>query len=189
MRIFMLYTHAYAQKFDTLRAPTKQTPELSPTLQKLLETNPSDKASQEQIKLAFADGYAQAMIAGGDKKSESATKKNTALGTLVVRMFIIGFVIYILAERGVITRMLGNVAEVNVEDVNVTFDDVRGVQEAKDDLQVRGYICVWRCTRARCRRSCNIYAIRHDTRRWARDYQPVFCSSVNQVCARYTGII
>jgi len=102
---------------------------------------------QQQLKIAFADGYAYA-----EQDHEQSGNKNlgdkvqsiaSRFGDVVwIGVFCwIGYHFYSELKgsfSGGFSRSLFNTLgpyEVNAEDIAVTFDDVKGVEEAKDELQ------------------------------------------------------
>lgn len=109
-------------------------PETSPRLQTLLEEE-SGTGKQEKLKVAFAEGYLAAE-GGGKKKSRSMVWLQNVQRLLVI--------VVMLAVLSFLTRSMGgslfrinvnNGNEVKPEEVTVSFDDVKGVEEAKQDLE------------------------------------------------------
>ncbi|XP_034477770.1 ATP-dependent zinc metalloprotease YME1L isoform X4 [Drosophila innubila] len=88
----------------------------------------------ENIKIAFAEGYLAASNAEDSQKSGKTMKY---LKTLIVIVVFIGiFLSFFTSSNGSVFRIqLGNQVEVDPEEIHVTFDDVKGCDEAKQELK------------------------------------------------------
>lgn len=106
-------------------------------LNKLLKLDdPSITDSERQrIKIAFAEGY----ILGNNptaKTSKMAKYFKVVQQVLTVAIFLAIVVSLIASTSGSVFRIqLGNQVEVDPEDIHVTFDDVKGADEAKQELK------------------------------------------------------
>ncbi|KOB67793.1 putative cell division protease ftsh, partial [Operophtera brumata] len=94
--------------------------EAAPRLEKLLGEDASHLTHQQKdkIKIAFAEGY----LAGSHPENARGTKASKYL-KLVQQLLTIVLI------------QLGNQTEVDPEDITVTFDDVKGADEAKQELK------------------------------------------------------
>ncbi|XP_017090951.1 ATP-dependent zinc metalloprotease YME1L isoform X4 [Drosophila bipectinata] len=105
-------------------------------LRKLLAKNDDNPNSQnaENLKIAFAEGYLAAANAEDSPKSGKTMKY---LKTLVVIVVFLGiFLSFFTTSNGSVFRIqLGNQVEVDPEEINVTFEDVKGCDEAKQELK------------------------------------------------------
>lgn len=89
---------------------------------------------QQRIKLAFAEGY----LAGHGQKAPSRTVRWLKIfqHVLTIVLFLAVFVSLMASASGSMFRIqLGTQVEVNPEEINVTFNDVKGVDEAKQELK------------------------------------------------------
>jgi len=89
---------------------------------------------QQKIKVAFAEGY----LAGNGNKNPSKTVKwlKVLQHVLTIILFFGIFVSLMASASGSVFRIqLGNQSEVDPEEINVTFNDVKGVDEAKQELK------------------------------------------------------
>ncbi|XP_071103967.1 ATP-dependent zinc metalloprotease YME1L-like isoform X2 [Haliotis cracherodii] len=107
--------------------------------QKIVTAHESNPEFQDRLKVAFAEGY------HANSKQESHDTKNTVLNRTLRFLFymcmlwlLVQVVQVFTAVGGTGVRGLGVLTkdqfEVNPEDVNVTFDDVKGADEAKTEL-------------------------------------------------------
>lgn len=95
----------------------------------LSEVQPDE---QSRIKVAFAEGYLSADPKRNESKVSRAMKFTANLLAVVVAIA----VLFTLMGGGSIFRVsVGNGSEVAPEDIDVTFDDVKGVEEAKQELK------------------------------------------------------
>lgn len=117
------------------------------TEQILVTGKESKQASDEanKLKIAFAEGY----LAYENVAAKKQQDKNSLLKSFRVFLFltIIGYLLYINLKASDTTgtqngngikfrlSMGNNVNEIKPEDVNVKFSDVRGVHEAKEELE------------------------------------------------------
>jgi len=89
---------------------------------------------QQKIKVAFAEGY----LAGQGAKNPSKTIKwlKVFQHVLTIILFFGIFISLMASTSGSVFRIqLGNQSEVDPEEINVTFNDVKGVDEAKQELK------------------------------------------------------
>lgn len=89
---------------------------------------------QQRIKLAFAEGY----LAAHGQKAPSRTVRwlKIVQHVLTIVLFLAVFVSLMASASGSMFRIqLGTQVEVNPEEINVTFNDVKGVDEAKQELK------------------------------------------------------
>lgn len=100
-------------------------------LKTLLSDESLSPEEQQRLRIAFAEGYTAA-----DSKEKSTTK----LGMFNIFRDLLGIILilYILSSvmSGSFRRVfMGTANEVYPEEIDVTFDDVKGVEEAKQELQ------------------------------------------------------
>ncbi|XP_037714655.1 ATP-dependent zinc metalloprotease YME1L isoform X3 [Drosophila subpulchrella] len=101
----------------------------------LAKTDDHGYNNAENLKIAFAEGYLAAANAEDSPKSGKTMKY---LKTLVVIVVFLGiFLSFFTTSNGSVFRsiQLGNQVEVDPEEINVTFDDVKGCDEAKQELK------------------------------------------------------
>ncbi|XP_017132092.1 ATP-dependent zinc metalloprotease YME1L isoform X2 [Drosophila elegans] len=93
--------------------------------------------NSENLKIAFAEGYLAAANAEDSPKSGKTMKYLKTLQTLVVIVVFLGiFLSFFTTSNGSVFRIqLGNQVEVDPEEINVTFEDVKGCDEAKQELK------------------------------------------------------
>uniref|UniRef100_A0A2M4A4F9 Putative atp-dependent zinc metalloprotease yme1 n=1 Tax=Anopheles triannulatus TaxID=58253 RepID=A0A2M4A4F9_9DIPT len=108
-------------------------------LNKLLENDPSLTDDQRQrLKIAFAEGYLTASHPDQPNRSSKAMKYLKFFQQLLLIALFIGIFISMFASPNgsVFSRIqLGNQVEVDPEDITVTFEDVKGCDEAKQELK------------------------------------------------------
>ncbi|KAH8371129.1 hypothetical protein KR093_006295, partial [Drosophila rubida] len=109
-------------------------------LKKLIEKSGEGGSAQnaENIKIAFAEGYLAASNAEDSQKSGKTMKYLKFLQTLIVIVVFVGiFLSFFTSSNGSVFRsiQLGNQVEVDPEEIHVTFDDVKGCDEAKQELK------------------------------------------------------
>ncbi|KAH8337996.1 hypothetical protein KR067_013617, partial [Drosophila pandora] len=109
-------------------------------LRKLLAKSDDNPNSQnaENLKIAFAEGYLAAANAEDSPKSGKTMKYLKIFQTLVVIVVFLGiFLSFFTTSNGSVFRsiQLGNQVEVDPEEINVTFEDVKGCDEAKQELK------------------------------------------------------
>ncbi|XP_026742420.1 ATP-dependent zinc metalloprotease YME1 homolog isoform X3 [Trichoplusia ni] len=107
-------------------------------LEKLLneESQHLTHQQKDKIKIAFAEGY----LAGSHPDNVRGTKASKYLKLvqqlLTIVLFLAIFVSLMASVSGTVFRIqLGNQVEVDPEDISVTFDDVKGADEAKQELK------------------------------------------------------
>uniref|UniRef100_A0A1B6L7H0 AAA+ ATPase domain-containing protein n=1 Tax=Graphocephala atropunctata TaxID=36148 RepID=A0A1B6L7H0_9HEMI len=89
---------------------------------------------QQKIKVAFAEGY---VVGQGSKHPSKTVKWLKVLQHVLTIILFFGIFISLMASAsGSVFRIqLGNQSEVDPEEINVTFNDVKGVDEAKQELK------------------------------------------------------
>ncbi|XP_075166069.1 ATP-dependent zinc metalloprotease YME1L isoform X2 [Haematobia irritans] len=119
------------QKLDGEMASSSEA--LKRLLEKSSEGGP-EKSQENNIKIAFAEGYLAAANSEDHPKSGKTMKYLKQL--LVIVVFIGIFVSLFSSSNGSMFRIqLGNQVEVDPEEIHVTFDDVKGCDEAKQELK------------------------------------------------------
>ncbi|XP_023032270.1 ATP-dependent zinc metalloprotease YME1L isoform X1 [Drosophila willistoni] len=108
-------------------------------LRKLLSSSEElgSTKTAENLKIAFAEGYLAASNAEDSPKTGKTMKYLKIFQTLVVIVVFIGiFLSFFTSSNGSVFRIqLGNQVEVDPEEIHVTFDDVKGCDEAKQELK------------------------------------------------------
>ncbi|CAH2269149.1 ATP-dependent zinc metalloprotease YME1L isoform X2 [Pararge aegeria] len=127
-------------RLNVSESTDKQTnlgPDVAPRLEKLLnEHTLLTHQQKDKIKIAFAEGY----LAGSHPDNVRGTKASKYLKLvqqlLTIVLFLAIFVSLMASVSGTVFRIqLGNQVEVDPEDISVTFDDVKGADEAKQELK------------------------------------------------------
>lgn len=113
------------------KSKTQSEVEQNTKLKTLLSDESLSPDEQQRVRIAFAEGYSAA-----DSKEKSTTK----LGMFNIFRDLLGIILilYILSSvmSGSFRRVfMGTANEVYPEEIDVTFDDVKGVEEAKQELQ------------------------------------------------------
>ncbi|XP_045508266.1 ATP-dependent zinc metalloprotease YME1L isoform X2 [Colias croceus] len=122
---------------ETTEKQSAAGPEVAPRLEKLLnEDTVLTHQQKDKIKIAFAEGY----LAGSHPENVRGTKASKYLKLvqqlLTIVLFLAIFVSLMASVSGTVFRIqLGNQVEVDPEDISVTFDDVKGCDEAKQELK------------------------------------------------------
>lgn len=103
---------------------------------KLLNQDPSiSDAEKQRMKVAFAEGY----LMGNNptlRTSKAARYFKVIQQVLTVVIFFAIVISLMASANGSVFRIqLGNQVEVDPEDIHVTFDDVKGADEAKQELK------------------------------------------------------
>ncbi|CAD6998577.1 ATP-dependent zinc metalloprotease YME1 homolog isoform X2 [Ceratitis capitata] len=113
-----------------------QTETIKKLLQKSSENGPK-KNEADNIKIAFAEGYLAAANSDESPKSGKTMKYLKVFQQLLVIVVFIGiFLSLFSSSNGSMFRIqLGNQVEVDPEEIHVTFDDVKGCDEAKQELK------------------------------------------------------
>ncbi|KAJ8925527.1 hypothetical protein NQ315_009366 [Exocentrus adspersus] len=105
-------------------------------LKQILNTSDSINESEKQrIKIAFAEGY---LLGNNTNSRTGKSSKYFKLVTQILTIFIfLAIVVSLMASAsGSVFRIqLGNQVEVDPEEIHVTFEDVKGVDEAKQELK------------------------------------------------------
>ncbi|XP_053677327.1 ATP-dependent zinc metalloprotease YME1L isoform X2 [Anopheles nili] len=129
-----------SHKYDPVAysAQTIGTPAQGEPLNKLLTDDPSLSDEQRQrLKIAFAEGYLTASHPDQQNRSSKAMKYLKFFQQLLIIVVFIGIFISMFASpNGSVFRIqIGNQVEVDPEDITVTFEDVKGCDEAKQELK------------------------------------------------------
>jgi len=102
---------------------------------KVLITDETLSAEEQQrVKVAFAEGY----VAGSGQRTPGRTLKWLKIiqQLLTIVIFLALFISFMASTTGSVFRIqIGNQVEVDPEEIHVTFDDVKGVDEAKQELK------------------------------------------------------
>ncbi|XP_039284475.1 ATP-dependent zinc metalloprotease YME1L [Nilaparvata lugens] len=108
-------------------------------LKGLLETEQLNTQERQRVKIAFAEGYLAGQTtspkAGGGYPTDRWYK---VLQQLFTHILIISAVVLVIiaATGGAVFRIqIGNQVEVDPEEISVTFNDVKGADEAKQELK------------------------------------------------------
>ncbi|CAH0551986.1 unnamed protein product [Brassicogethes aeneus] len=108
----------------------------SDKLKNILTSDDSNvsETEKQRIKIAFAEGY---LLGNTNPKTGKATKYFRIVQQVLTIVIFMAIVISLMAStNGSIFRIqLGNQVEVDPEDIHVTFDDVKGADEAKQELK------------------------------------------------------
>ncbi|TMW54762.1 hypothetical protein DOY81_000293 [Sarcophaga bullata] len=112
----------------------------SETLKKLIQKSSeggTEKSQESNIKIAFAEGYLAAVNSEDHPKSGKTMKYLKVFQQLLVIVVFIGiFISLFSSSNGSMFRIqLGNQVEVDPEEIHVTFEDVKGCDEAKQELK------------------------------------------------------
>lgn len=110
-------------------------PEVEAEKMKVLITDETMSVEeQHRVKVAFAEGY----LAGSGQKAPGRTMKwlKVIQQLLTIVIFLAIFVSFMASASGSVFRIqLGNQVEVDPEEIHVTFEDVKGADEAKQELK------------------------------------------------------
>ncbi|RWS27526.1 ATP-dependent zinc metalloprotease YME1-like protein [Leptotrombidium deliense] len=120
--------------FLKLRTQSKSEKE-SEKLKEILSDENLSAEEQQRVKVAFAEGYA---AAGPKRKAGGKVQIFHVIRDLLGIVFILVVLSSLLGEisGGPFKRfIIGGGSEVHSEEIDVTFDDVKGVDEAKQELQ------------------------------------------------------
>jgi ATP-dependent Zn protease len=99
------------------------------------EGNTMSDAEKQRIKVAFAEGYLLANSPGG-RTGKAARYFKVFQQVLTIVIFLAIVISLMVSTTGSIFRIqLGNQVEVDPEEIHVTFDDVKGADEAKQELK------------------------------------------------------
>lgn len=122
-------------------AQTISPQQYSEPLNKLLnEVNDPTMAEEQKqrLKIAFAEGYLTATHPDHERRSGKAMRYLKVLQQLLIIVVFIGIFIslFVSTNGSVFSRIqIGNQVEVDPEDISVTFEDVKGCDEAKQELK------------------------------------------------------
>lgn len=108
------------------------------TLAKLLQRSGGKGSTKdaEAIKIAFAEGYLAANSEEHPKSGKTVKYLKVFQQLLVIAVFVGIFLSLFSSSNGSVFRIqLGNQVEVDPEEIHVTFDDVKGCDEAKQELK------------------------------------------------------
>lgn len=102
----------------------------------ILHTASSD-ATKQKLKIAFAEGYMAGNGNPNPQNPSKAAKYLRIVQQVLTIIIFVGIVASLMASAsGSVFRMqLGSQAEVDPEEIHVTFDDVKGADEAKQELK------------------------------------------------------
>lgn len=123
-------------EFDN-KAVASELPTSSEKLRQMLTTEDSSvsDAEKQRIKVAFAEGYLLGN-SGNFNKGKTAKYLKIVQQVLTIVIFLAIVVSLMASASGSIFRIqLGNQVEVDPEEIHVTFDDVKGADEAKQELK------------------------------------------------------
>lgn len=105
-----------------------------PVLKNFFSDKSTTPEEKYKVKLAFAEGYMT-----GCKKPKRMLKATKLLVTLGVGLILgflwILFTALLVGKKYIFQMRLLDKSQVNPEEIDVTFDDVRGAEEAKQELQ------------------------------------------------------
>ncbi|XP_019868563.1 ATP-dependent zinc metalloprotease YME1L [Aethina tumida] len=89
---------------------------------------------KQRIKIAFAEGY---LLGNTNPRTGKATKYFRLVQQILTAIIFMAIIMSLMATtNGSIFRIqLGNQVEVDPEEIHVTFDDVKGADEAKQELK------------------------------------------------------
>lgn len=93
---------------------------------------------KQRLKIAFAEGYLTATHPDHANRSGKAMRYLKVLQQLLIIVVFIGIFIslFVSTNGSVFSRIqMGNQVEVDPEDISVTFEDVKGCDEAKQELK------------------------------------------------------
>ncbi|XP_055642377.1 ATP-dependent zinc metalloprotease YME1L isoform X2 [Toxorhynchites rutilus septentrionalis] len=92
---------------------------------------------RQRLKIAFAEGYLTASHPEHANRSGKAMRYLKVLQQLLIIVVFIGiFISLFVSTNGSVFRIqIGNQVEVDPEDISVTFEDVKGCDEAKQELK------------------------------------------------------
>ncbi|XP_055596416.1 ATP-dependent zinc metalloprotease YME1L isoform X2 [Uranotaenia lowii] len=92
---------------------------------------------RQRLKVAFAEGYLTATHPEHANRSGKAMRYLKVLQQLLIIALFIGiFISLFVSTNGSVFRIqIGNQVEVDPEDISVTFEDVKGCDEAKQELK------------------------------------------------------
>ncbi|XP_055706966.1 ATP-dependent zinc metalloprotease YME1L isoform X4 [Phlebotomus papatasi] len=127
-----------SSRMDTAHVPVSAasgSETLSKLLQKVDETGLNGEQKQ-RLKVAFAEGYLAANSADGAKGSRTMKYLKVLQQIVIIIVFLgIFFSLFSSTSGSVFRIQLGNQVEVDPEEINVTFEDVKGCDEAKQELK------------------------------------------------------
>lgn len=108
-------------------------------LNRILNSNDTNLTEDQKnkVKIAFAEGYLAASHPDNVHKSGRAFKYLKLLQQLLMIALFVGILMSLFSStNGSVFRIqIGNQVEVDAEEINVTFEDVKGCDEAKQELQ------------------------------------------------------
>ncbi|XP_049853116.1 ATP-dependent zinc metalloprotease YME1L-like [Schistocerca gregaria] len=103
-------------------------------LKGLISSDSLSPEEQQRMKVAFAEGY----LAGNGVRSPGRTMKwlKVIQQLLMITIFLAIFISLMASTSGSVFRVqLGSQIEVDPEEIHITFADVKGVDEAKQELK------------------------------------------------------
>lgn len=128
-------------RFDSLSSNISGAHQHNDALTKLLQQTEDNSGlkddGKQRIKIAFAEGYMAANTTDGTQKSGRAMKYLKVFQQLLIIVVFIAILTSLFSStNGSVFRIqLGPQVEVDPEDINITFNDVKGCDEAKQELK------------------------------------------------------
>ncbi|KAL1500739.1 hypothetical protein ABEB36_006184 [Hypothenemus hampei] len=118
---------------------TSTAPPDTDQMRKLLTSDDANltETDKQRIKIAFAEGYLVGNHTAGGKAGNKASKYFKVVQQVLTIAIFFAIVVSLMASAsGSVFRIqLGNQVEVDPEEIHVTFEDVKGVDEAKQELK------------------------------------------------------
>lgn len=91
---------------------------------------------KDKIKIAFAEGYLAGSYPENKRGGKGSKYMRMMQQVLAVTIILAVFISLVATVSGTVFRIqIGNQAEVDPEEISVTFDDVKGADEAKQELK------------------------------------------------------
>lgn len=127
-----LFTRIYSMRYmreEKEKAKSRGEAEKSERLKTMLSEENLSTEDQQKLKVAFAEGYLSADVKGRPgSKMKLFNVFRDLLGIILIIAILFTFM------GGSFRVQIGNTNEVHPEEINVTFGDVKGVDEAKQEL-------------------------------------------------------
>ncbi|XP_026828195.1 ATP-dependent zinc metalloprotease YME1 homolog isoform X2 [Ooceraea biroi] len=97
--------------------------------------NSTETDEQKRMKLAFAEGYESGLLRQSRGQYFVLKIMQRLITLFIIISLILGISLYVSYPGGGVFKLsMGHRIEINPEDINVTFSDVKGVDEAKQEL-------------------------------------------------------
>ncbi|XP_043470729.1 ATP-dependent zinc metalloprotease YME1L isoform X2 [Leptopilina heterotoma] len=93
-----------------------------------------DLTPEERVKLAFAEGFVEGQSRKNPNRVKQLFKGIQSFVAVVVLAFLVLFLLVRVSNGGLFRMQFGEHQEIDAEMVNVTFLDVKGIEEAKSEL-------------------------------------------------------